>query len=235
MYNLNFEEIIKKMLLEVVEKTIIEGGHYLITKEKEKIIQELNKESTFTFKLACSLVKESRKIGKKVSLSFLVEDLSISPDKRQEFNKNFKLPKEYMDILKENSISEKEIIFFYESRLRNRADNKIKKAVKKKKVLLRNNAFKLNPEIFGSMEILSNISCENKKPVPNCRMLLAQELQDKEIMGFAKSINFCNSNVYKCKRKYTKVYQTLLEGKMDVVNIFLVDDFGEKKIEIYKT
>jgi hypothetical protein len=226
------EGLVESMFHHIIDGTVIEGGHYLLEQEEDgKVIHLLNPESTATFEAAVQLYSKAKKQGKEVALSFLVGDLSVSPQARQEFNRDFRLPPEYIDILNKYDVSHNEIIFFYESRLRNRGDNRLKTGLKRGAVIESCSSLRLNPEIFGVADQVSNIAHENK-PVPNCRMLLAQELQDKELLGFKKAINFCNEDVYNCRGRYSIVYHTLLDGRMDIINIYFNND-GTKNVLVY--
>jgi len=50
-------------------------------------------------------------------------------------------------------------------------------------------------------------------------MIMAQQLHDKEKMGFKKAFNFNDMNVYRCPGRYARDYLALLQGTMDVFNI----------------
>lgn len=234
MFELNIDGLVEKLLPEAVDKTIIEGGHYLLEERGDGKVEHLiNPESTLTFEAAVRLYKKAKDGEREVALSFLVGDLAVAPERRREHNQNFQLDTDYVEILRRYGVGQDEVIFFYESRLRNRGDNKIKRGIKKGKVIEWLGSYRLNPDVFGIADQISN-SPFMKRPVPNCRMLLAQELQDKEMMGFEKAINICNSDVYNCRGKYSRVYHTLLEGKMEVINVYFIRVLREMKIEIKK-
>jgi hypothetical protein len=216
----------KKLLPKVTQKTIIEGGHYLLEERgMGEIIPKLNPVSTLTFREAVGLYVESKRLGKDVSLSFLVGDLSLSPKKRIECKQGFDFPTEYLRILDEYGVAVDSILLFYESTLRNRAVNRIRSGLKKGSILKEDDCCYVS-NTTPHNHLLSNIDF-GKKPVPNCRMILGQQLKDKESLGFIRAINFCNSDVYKCRGKYAEVYHTLLEGKMDVINVNFTADGSE--------
>lgn len=226
--------LLKKLLPMVTDKTIIEGGHYLLEEDRMgKIVHKLNPVSTLAFRKAIILYAESVRLGKKVSLSFLVADLSLSSQKRKQCKEDFTFPAEYIRILAEHGVSVDKVLLFYESKLRNRAGNRIISGLKKGSIIKQDDCcFVSNPAVCSSDNLLSNIAFD-KHPVPNCRMILSQELQDKELLGFNRAINLCNSDVYKCKGTYAEVYHSLLKGRMDVVNVyFTMDSSGIIDIEI---
>jgi hypothetical protein len=218
------ELILERLVEKINDKTIIEGGHFLIEQDENgNINQCTNPESTMTWNLAVEIYSRAKKKGEDVSLSFLIDDLSIDPEKRKEYNDNFRLPKLYLDILEEKGISPAETIYFNESRLRNRSDNRLKKAIKNNLVVDSAGAYRLNLNVFGVFndDAVSSSNDNSSKRVPNCRLMLGQELQDKELMGYRMAINFCNQVVYKCRGRFAVVYQTILDGKMDVINVYL--------------
>src|SRR3989338_6317271 len=144
------ENILLQFLPEVVDSTIIDGGHYLVKEDAPGHHTHcLNLESTLTFEVAVKLCAEGRKQGKKVDVSFLVADLAVSKERRQEFNQLFQLPQEYLDILEQNSLPASEVKLFYESRLRNRARRTIKDSLEKGLIVEWGNAYRLNLDIYG--------------------------------------------------------------------------------------
>lgn len=226
--------LLKKLLPMVTSKTIIEGGHYLLEEDRRgKIIHKLNPVSALAFKEAVMLYAESIRLGEEVSFCFLVADLSLSSQNRKQCKENFAFPAEYVHILAEHGVSVDEVLLFYESKLRNRAGNRIISGLKRGSVMKQDDCcFVSTPDACSTEYLLSNVVFD-KHPVPNCRMLLSQELQDKELLGFTKAINLCNSDVYKCKGTYAEVYHSLLDGKMDVVNVyFTMDSSGIIYVEI---
>ena len=213
--------LLKKLSPMVTGKTIIEGGHYLLEEDRMgNIVHKLNLVSTLAFREAIMLYSESARLGKEVSLCFLVADLSLSPQNRKQCKEDFAFPAEYIHILAEHGISPNEVLLFYESKLRNRAGNRIISGLKRGSIIKQDDCcFVPSPDACSTEHLLSNVVFD-KPPVPNCRMLLSQELQDKEFLGFTKAINLCNSDVYKCKGSYAEVYYSLLDGRMDVVNAY---------------
>lgn len=229
----DFEDITKRIFPHMTGRIIIDGGHYLLEENEEGNTQHLvNPVSTATLKAAVHLYKCAKNEKKNVSLSFMLGDLSLSPNKRREFNSFFEFPEDYAKILKENGISTEEIIVFYESSLRNRGDKTLKKGVKSGRIVMLSNTLRMNVELFGIADQLSNINSE--KPVPNCRMILAQALRDKELKGYDTAVNFCNSEVFKCHGRYSVVYHTLLDGSMQVINAYFTQKLDEVLVDIEK-
>jgi hypothetical protein len=229
----DFENISKRIVTHINGRTIIDGGHYLLEEDESGKIKHLvNPVSTATLRAAVHLYKCAKNEKKNVSLGFMMGDLAISPDKRQECNSSFEFPEEYTKILRENGISPEEIIIFYESSLRNRGDKTLKKGLKEGKVVRLSNRLRVNAELFGIADELSNTN--PKKPMPNCRMILAQALRDKELKGYNTAVNFCNSEVFKCHGRYSVIYHTLLDGSMNVINAYFTPKSGEVVIDIEK-
>lgn len=223
-------DLVDFLSTEIVDKTIIDGGHYLLEEIDGKVKHLLNPESTLTFKAAVALFKKSKEDNKKVALAFLVGDLSFPPEKRKKMNEEFRLPPEYIKILKENKVDPSEVNLFFEANLRNKASRKIKSSIKKNEAIEVGESYRMNFEKFGISCELSSENLDKSKRVPVCRMIIAQELLDKEFSGYNKALNFCNADVYKCIGKFASVYQFLLRGKMEVINIYFYKENEKLKI-----
>jgi len=236
--NIDLRQLTNELLREVIDGTVIEGGHYYLHAENNgTVTPDITLESKLTFEAAVLLYSVSADLGFEVALSFLVDDFPVPSVYRQKHNAQFRLAPEYEDILLRHRIDPGIVLFFFESRLRNRANNRIRSAVKKGKVINTGVQFQLNPDKLGITDRISSINMASR-PVPNCRMILGQELQDKELLGFNKSINFCNSDVYACRGRYAAVYHTLLEGKMDVVNVYFTRQSKEHidlEVQMWRT
>lgn len=114
------EQIVDDLLPNITDNTIIDGGNFQIRNE----IYKTHYLATATFQTAALLYKKSKEQYKEVELSFLIDNFGIR-------KQTFKLPKEYLEILKKHTIKSEEIIYFKESHLRNRATRLIKNNINK--------------------------------------------------------------------------------------------------------
>lgn len=225
MFKKTFEEIVDLLSFELEEYTSIHCGHHYFdydssTGKVNPIIDEI---SLTTLKIGLSLYELSKQRNiNNVRLSFLVGDLSIHRRYRQDFKQSFSMSAKYLSLITEQGIDESDIDLFFESTLRNRADKQLKRGIKSNSLINYKDAYHINPLRYeGLADRVSNVS-PNKKPVPICRLMLSQELVDREKKGFRKAINICNSHLYECKGRYALVYRHLMKGKMDVVNAYLI-------------
>lgn len=229
------EQIIQILSEELIDNTSIHCGHYLIEEREDRTINYFIPDlSLDSFRVGTQLYKESKNRGfEGVKLTLLVNDLAINNSaKREKIRENYTLPNEYKNLLDTFAIDKSEIEIVFESRLRNRADKQLKKGLKKGTILNYENQLVLNPVLTrGSGDAVSN-KTRGKKQVPNCRMMLAQELLDRQVRGYKKAINICNQELYECKGRYAIIYHTFLKGSMDVINTYLIEKKGNKIISI---
>lgn len=218
---ITIDQLVDMLLPHVIDGTVIEGGHFILERVGDQAHPDVTLEGKLTFEAAVQLYAKAKAQGKTVALAFLVADFSVPADKREEFNRTFRLPSAYQEILQKYGVEESEIVLFRESRLRNRSNTSLKKGLKSGLVI---------ESLAGGGKVyltaagaVSNIQSEGRNPVANCRMLIAQELADKEQAGYTRAINLCDSVAYKCQGRYALVYQTLLQGTMDVINAYFYD------------
>src|SRR3989338_1748303 len=218
---ITIHQLVDMLLPHVIDGTVIEGGHFLLECFGQHTKPNVTLEGKLTFEAAVQLYAKAKMQGKKVALAFLVADFSIQSSQREEFNRTFRLPPEYLEILQKYCVAESEIILFRESNLRNRSNASMKKGLKDG--LITEIITSEGKAYVTAAGPISSIQSEGRNPVANCRMLIAQELDDKELAGFTRAINFCDSVAYKCQGRYALVYQTLLRGRMDVINAYFHD------------
>lgn len=233
----HLDEVITQMLPKVVDGTVIEGGHYPLEQSKNgDVIHKINEASSATFAAAVKLFSSARDSDIHVSLSFLIADLAVEASLRQKFNDSFRLPAVYGGSLLRYRIKEEDIIFFYESTLRNRAQRFTKASLQSGDAVIKDGVCRLSVDMFGpySDDEIANRPKDAPRRVPNCRMILAQQLKDKEELkdsngqklSFVKAIGFLNPDVYRCEGAFADVYRQLYKGKMDVVTVFFKPDFS---------
>ncbi|MCK5855607.1 MAG: hypothetical protein KAG56_10325 [Sulfurovaceae bacterium] len=223
---------------EVTNRTSIHCGHYIIEQSQddniEYFIPSLSMDSLSLGIILYLEAKKNKLIG--IKLSLLINDFGVNKENRKIYRDEFELPKEYLELLGKSNIPISEVEVTFESRLRNRADKQLKKGRKNGRLIVHNNQLLLNPEYNdGFNEDVSNKPKEGK-PVPNCRIMLGQDLLDKENSGYRTAINICNAELYECKGKYVIVYHKFLGGSMNVINVYLLrktDAYYETEITAY--
>ena len=232
------DELISLISVELLDNTLIDGGHYPLEQKGNTIIHKPNKLTVLAFELAVKLFKMVQAQNLNVSLGFLINDMGLDSDARYAFKDEIILHPRYSSILQNNNLTIRDITaVFYESNLRNRSSRLIlKKGIKKDLV-----------KEFESLLYMPDMSDASKEAdfsnylghksgsllIPFCRAIMAQKLADSESMGFKKIINLLTEHEFKCLGEFAKVYH-LFGGENNVVNVLLSPfELTEKKMATY--
>ncbi len=220
--NSDLGQIVDRASSDLIDRTIIEGGHYIIRYEGNHLVHYVDSVSLLTFCAAVALYSKSKTLLKKTGFSFLVSDLGVPAEERRQFDASFHLPRAYTTTLSDYGLKDEEILFFYESTLRNRAQRTLKVSVKKGDVVEADDSYRVSVQRFGvfSDDVVSNHTESLERRVPNCRMILAQQLKDKEGCGFKRAVGFYNHEAYLCNGSFAQVYKNIFFGGMGVVTYY---------------
>ena len=215
-------DLFDKLKTYVIEDTLIDGGHYIF--ENGEVIHP-DKLSLLTFRIAIKLYKWGIKKKKNVKISFFVDDFSFPIEKRIEFKREgFSFPEQYKELLR--GVPEEDIVLFFESRERNRAGRKLKNCRKEGKITKIGNSYIVNLKTGNSYQI--SLNRENGGIVAVCRMLLAQLLYDRRMMGYKRVINLYNRGMFKCKGTFVDIFYELYDEKIEIINIYF--EHNNKKL-----
>lgn len=113
-------ELDNKQLGEFVERKIKKGAFIQGGSHRVDTGPTLTETNCFKFAVKFHKICEKKKLGTK--LVCMVNDFGLIPEERpKNLNKKTVLPKEYLEVLKKNKLSEKDVLILYESYLRNKA------------------------------------------------------------------------------------------------------------------
>ncbi|MDD4900715.1 MAG: hypothetical protein PHS62_01215 [Patescibacteria group bacterium] len=199
--------LVKDLWPHVIDGTIINGGNFQIRDG----IYRTHYLATASFKAAVLLFKRAKSKNKKATLSFLIDNFSIR-------DKVFKIPKEYLKILKENHISLKAVFYFKESQLRNRAGRHLVKRISGGKLKAKNLFYEV-AHFFRKIEIARKHKTL-KVFTPLGTALLTQQLFDSEKLGNKVAMNLMHEGSYVSKNNANALVYHSLGGKMTVINVY---------------
>lgn len=225
-------DVVKEILPNVVDKTIVEGGNFQIRGGKYQV----HPICTSTFKAAVQLVSgvreadKSKQNSRQVRLGFLVDNFSIR-------GKEFRFPDDYYSLTENFDIGFREVALFWESNLRNRAKNSIIKCVDNGSIVLDQHECGdgTKSQCFLAADDnlkVANLHDELKVPTPIGCALLAQKLLDCEKAGYKMAISFMHEGSYEVKDcSFVDVFR-LFGGKIPVINVWFAEQGDSVQIKI---
>lgn len=222
-------EFLNEIIPELRNNTLIDGGHYQLYQQNNKIIHKPNYLTKTAFTLAVALLKRAKEQNINAAPGFLINDLGLDDKARQFFKNHVSLHPEYVNILHYSGLAQNEILFFYESNLRNRATKKIIKSGLKKGIVKEESSILFVPELSESQKkatFLNQIgynpasNSQSSLPIPFCRAIMSQKLSDSTKPGYTNYINILTENEYKCLGEFANLYH-LFGGAFPVVNIVI--------------
>jgi hypothetical protein len=121
------------------DNCIITGGHFRIFFNKEGLSGSINRGTLYSFEAAVRLFKFARKKGLSSDIGLLINDMGSAcdedgcPIKPLSFSRDaFSLPDNYIDILNDNGLDQKEIIIYWEKHIRNKSKKAFLRKIKGK-------------------------------------------------------------------------------------------------------
>jgi hypothetical protein len=137
------EEKINRKELEIFlhEGSIIDngvnviGGHYCLSDELELLSNSCIPEVE-SFRWAVELHKELLDKGISSVLILFINDIGLSAEERTHIIGQYKIPDNYLEILRYNNVNPESAVIIFESTLRNRASKEVRKLKKKKSELI---------------------------------------------------------------------------------------------------
>ncbi len=146
----------------VKSNSVIQGGSFRLDREPTKA-------EFASFKYAVELVRECRSAGKEVRLCTMINDLALSSEQRPKSTGILSFPVEYIELLHTTALTLEEILIFYESTLRNRAMEDIRRGKNPSKL---------------------DINSHTCFAIPKCLNIMGRYYFDLEKMGFAQQVGF---------------------------------------------
>jgi hypothetical protein len=191
-------EILEKSKSLLEDNSIITGGHFRIFFDDKGLRENLNKGTIESFSLAVVLFIAAKNTNLNVSLGLLINDMGSSCDEdgcrlsTLNFSReDYKLPGEYMRILKSNGLNAGSVKTFWEKHVRNRGKKELLKLIKKNNTDLIRESRGIFIKDPGGYEkiILTRTQGKDKYGTPACPLIMAglHTLQSKQYSG---SINF---------------------------------------------
>lgn len=235
-YKLNMlkssDDLISSIIDEIEDNTLIDGGHYSLEQNGEYIIHKPTFLTTLAFEISIKTYRQAISQNKNVALGFLVNDLGLNPESREEIKKETTLHPEYINLLEKNNLNINDInIVFFESNLRNRSAKQVLRNGIKLGMVKEHETLLYVPDLSEKEKAPSFANQVGHKPeeetnnpfvkfIPFCRAIMAQKLSDSEYKGYNKTINFITEHEFKCIGEFAKVYH-VMGGANPVVNIVL--------------
>jgi hypothetical protein len=216
---------------DIKDGCLITGGHFMLTSAGP----HLNEGTIDSFSKAVFHYAHNR--HKKAALGLLINDIgavcsptscTIAPEDVSKTE--FRLPSEYVGILQEAGVAEKELIIFWEKHMRNRG----KKALHK---LLSHNSGKIVETEEGYIYqcptsrvniILTRRSPNDKYGTPACPLIMSAYFLENKKLGFTSSLNFYyvgEDNELNVANHYViekgRFLALEFSGDLDVKNVYL--------------
>lgn len=142
--------------------SVIQGGSFRLDRGPTKA-------EFASFKYAVDLVRECRSAGKEVRLCTMVNDLALSSEQRPKSTGILRFPEEYVELLHTANLTPEEILIFYESTLRNKAMEDIRRGKNPSKL---------------------DINSHTGFSIPKCLNIMGRYYFNLEKMGFVQQIGF---------------------------------------------
>lgn len=215
--------------------TIITGGHFLLTSKGPNI----NPGTIQSFYKAALLYSKSKEKYNNLALGILINDIgtvcsSSNSCSLVETNQkdDFTFPSEYIDILAQLNLTEKDVFIFWEKHMRNRGKKLLlKELAKKNSQLIYTNGgytFKFSDE---NQILLTRLSPHDQYGSPACPLIMGAYAIEKYHMGFSSSINFYyvgKDNYLNVANHYViekgKHIATQLIKNIEIKNLYVFND-----------
>jgi hypothetical protein len=229
------EETIESMLEKLIQdNTVITGGHFMIKGDGEP---ELNQGTVDSFRLAAELYKYAKENYQNIGIGILINDIgatcssdSCSINQINFSREDFTLPKQYLDILSELGIEEKDVKIYWEKTMRNRGHKLLKIEVKKNNQdiqVIKGDHYLIDKKGYGKI-ILTRGHENSVYGTAACPLIMAAYAMEQQRGGFTQSVNIYYANYDNIKNipnQYVidkgKRVAELLSIKIDVKNVYV--------------
>lgn len=190
----------KKILVELIklleDDTLICGGHFLL---EGGLPKTLNEGTIDSFEIAVKLFQNAKsKNFRNIGLGILLNDIgqvcgnndSCTILNSKPFDKtDFKLPDEYLEILKENKVNIEDLVIYWEKTMRNRGKKLFNKQKNDGIFLLKDGDYYFDDSGgMGEILVLREMKSD-KYGTCACPMIMAAFSKSQEKAGFNTSIN----------------------------------------------
>ncbi|MCH9609846.1 MAG: hypothetical protein S4CHLAM45_02080 [Chlamydiales bacterium] len=179
----------------LTDQTLITGGHFVLTENSES----LNEGTLNSFRLAVSTYSLGKKKYPNLALGILINDIGMVCSASEcQIGKvlsrdTFIFPPEYLEILDQHEVKEKEVELFWEKHIRNRAKKQLHSQ------LSQNNPYIQYRDREGyayhcpkeNIEILlTRYQKNDRRGTPACPLIMSAYSFEHKRLGFKSSLNF---------------------------------------------
>ncbi len=214
------------------------GGHYCLASDMQALSCDGTEEQS-SFRLGARMAASVMRAGGRTQLVLWINDIGVTPERRQEIRENYRLPDNYRRSLEEASLAEEQLVICFESSMRNRASTLLRKL------------YKRTPERFervqahsrGLIRCVGDQRCEVEDDVAKMAYVIAGPCGERLVVKegpnpkcnlilatlFERVSHSCRPtvlvNVFNELYSYrialgVHVYRTLLGGPLPIENIF---------------
>jgi len=180
----------------ITDNIIITGGHFLVN---DDYLSQINEGTIASFQAAAILYKKAKKMGFKVGLGILLNDIGMvcggsshcSINAPRALNRSsFILPYTFKEVLKEFEISENEVEIFWEKHIRNRGKKLFHKVKDTRHDLqtIEGDYYLEDKEGYGNIMLLRKMKTD-KYGTPACPLIMAAYAFEQQRKNYCKSLN----------------------------------------------
>src|SRR3989339_1180926 len=223
---------------QIIDGTIITGGHFMLTNEGTA---NLNLGTINSFDQAVCNFKAGKDKKIKVSLGILINNMgSVCDTKKkvcvlnpEDLKGKFTLPEEYLEILKKYGVKENEVTIYWEKSLRNKGKKELHKKIEDKEsyLELKEGAYWFINPADGRRITLSRPNINDKYGIAACPLIMAAFAYQMQKDGFNSSLNFYSVDLdneenipnYFAIEKGRVVAETFYKN-LNIMNVYILKD-----------